>query len=109
MPLGERWRQATVEPLHDDLVTERRRERLCDEAARAVTLIAEGAEQPSPSPNPNPNQGAHVARRLAQLVIGATLPHPYPEAFSLTPTPTWSRRARRALTHSPCSADQPSP
>ena len=54
MPLGERWRQATVEPLHDDLVTERRRERLCDEAARAVTLIAEGAEQPSPTHTPKP-------------------------------------------------------
>ena len=51
---GERWRQATVEPLHDDLVTERRRERLCDEAARAVTLIAEGAEQPSPTHTPKP-------------------------------------------------------
>lgn len=42
---GERWRQATVEALHDDLVTERRRERLSDEAARAATLIAAGAER----------------------------------------------------------------
>ena len=42
---GEQWRQATVEPLHDDIVTERRRERLCDEAARALTLVAEGTER----------------------------------------------------------------
>eukprot|EP00320_Phaeocystis_rex_P001815 CAMPEP_0119061978 /NCGR_PEP_ID=MMETSP1178-20130426/5673_1 /TAXON_ID=33656 /ORGANISM="unid sp, Strain CCMP2000" /LENGTH=100 /DNA_ID=CAMNT_0007043217 /DNA_START=1 /DNA_END=299 /DNA_ORIENTATION=- len=42
---GEPWRQATVEALDDDLVTEQRRERLCYEATRAATLIAAGTER----------------------------------------------------------------
>ena len=42
---GEAWRQATVEPLEDDAVSERRRERLGDEAARALELVAAGLER----------------------------------------------------------------